>query len=156
MGRNDIGNHVKNHDSVGSQAGIANTPFTRFERVVGTKEDGSPLGVMVAELAARPGLTWWITDEGLMLGAPGSETFTPYVGANAAVFMGEPSSGVYSFQLGSEPIAEFDGGPETVRTGLSSWSKMTSDPTATRIFALDNGLAINHIPNSSAYGTVIF
>ena len=151
-----IWQHIVNNDEVASQAGIANTPFRRFERMVGTREDGSPLNVSVGEITARPGLTFYITDEGLDLGAPGSETFTKYVGDNECVFMPNVDIGTFSFQQGSEPIAEFDGGPETVRVGLSSWSKKSADPTVTSIYVLDNGLAINHIPVSVAYGSVVF
>ena len=151
-----IWQNVIANDDVASQAGIANTPFRRFERMVGTREDGSPLNVSVGEITARPGLLWYITDEGLDLGAPGSETFTKYVGANEAVFMPSVNIGTFSFQQGSEPIAEVNGGPETVRVGLSAWSTKSADPTGTSIFVLDNGLAINHIPNSVAYGSVVF
>ena len=148
-------NVIKN-DHVASQAGIANTPFSIFQREVGSREDGSPLAVSVGELSCRPGVRFYITDEGLDLGAPGSEAFSKYVGDNSAIFMPSPNSGVYSMQLGSEPIAEFDGGPKSVRVGLSSWAKESANPTVTEIFALDNALAINHIPNSTAYGTVVF
>ncbi len=151
-----IWQHVIKNDHVASQAGIANTPFRRFERVVGTREDGSPMNVAVGELTCRPGVLFYITDEGLDLGAPGSETFTKYVGDNSAIFLPDVNQGIYSWQQGSEPIAEYDGGPKTVRVGMSSWSKESSNPTATELFILDNGLFINHIPNSSAYGTVVF
>ena len=151
-----IWQHVLNNDNTASQAGISNTAFRRFERMVGTREDGSPLNVSVGEISARPGLLFYITDEGLDLGAPDSETFTKYVGANEAIFMPNVDIGTFSFQLGSEPIAEFDGGPKTTRVGLSAWSKESADPTVTAIYVLDNGLAINHIPNSVAYGTVVF
>lgn len=154
--QNAIWQNVIKNDHVASQGGIANTPFRTFERVVGTREDGSPLNVSVGELSCRPGLLWYITDEGLDLGAPGSETFTKYVGDNAAIFMPDPNAGIYSLQLGSEPIAEYDGGPKTVRVGLSSWSKESANPTVTELFALDNALAISHIPNATAYGTVVF
>lgn len=149
--------HVINNDVVASQAGIARAPFQTFERLVGVREDGSPLNVKVGELACCPGITWYMTDEGLDLGAPGSEVFTPYVGLNDAVFMPDPRTrDIYGMQLGSEPIAEFDGGPETVKIGLSSWSKKSSNPTVTELFVLDNALAINHIPVSTAYGTPVF
>ena len=116
-----------------------------------------PINVSVGELTCRPGVYFWITDEGLDLGVPGSETFTKYVGANAAIFMPDPNTtGIYSLQLGSEPIAEYDGGPKTVRVGASAWSKESSNPTVTELFILDNALAINHIPNSTAYGTVVY
>jgi len=151
-----IWQHIIKNDHVSSQAGIANTPFRRFERVVGTREDGSPLNVAVGELTCRPGVTFYITDEGLDLGTPGSETFTKYVGNNAAIFMPDPNVGTFSMQLGSEPIAEYDGGPKTVRVGLSSWSKESANPTVTELFVLDNALAINHVPNSVSYGTVVF
>lgn len=149
--------HVISNDHVASQAGIANTPFRQFERVVGSREDGTPLSVSVGEIAARPGLLFYITDEGLDLGAPGSETFAKYVGDNDAIFMPDPNTpNVFSMQLGSEPIAEFDGGPKSTRIGFSAWSKESSNPTETEIFVLDNALAINHIPNATAYGTVVF
>ena len=151
-----IWQNVISNDHIASQAGIAGPPFRTFERVVGTREDGTPLNVAVGEIFARPGLTWYITDEGLDLGAPGSETFTKYVGDNECIFMPDVDSGIFSMQLGSEPISEFDGGPKTVRVGLSAWSKESSNPTVTEIFALDNALAINHIPNSTANGTVVF
>lgn len=151
-----IWQYIIKNDHVASQAGIANTPFRMFERVVGTREDGSPLNVSVGELTCRPGVLFYITDEGLDLGAPGSETFTKYVGDNDAIFMPSPNSGAFSMQLGSEPIAEYDGGAKTVRVGLSAWSKESANPTVTEIFALDNALAINHIPNSVAYGTPVF
>jgi len=156
MVQSDLWQNIIKNDHVASQAGIANTPFRRFERMVGTREDGSPLNVSVGELTCRPGVTFYITDEGLDLGAPGSETFTKYVGDNAAIFMPSPDRNIFSMQLGSEPIAEFDGGPESIRRGMSSWSKRSANPTVTEIFALDNALAINHIPNSTAYGTVVF
>ena len=101
-----IWQNVINNDAVASQAGIANTPFRRFERVVGTREDGSPLNVSVGELTSRPGVLWYITDEGLDLGTPGSETFTKYVDANNAIFMPSTDMGTFSMQLGSEPIAD--------------------------------------------------
>jgi hypothetical protein len=151
-----IWDHIISNDAVGAQAGIANTPFRMFEREVGQRVDGSPINVKAGELSMVPGTTFYITDEGLDLGAPGSETFTKYVGVNNAIFMPSPSIGTLKMQLGSEPIAEFDGGPETTRVGASAWSKKSSNPTVTELFALDNALAINQIPNSVAYGTVVF
>ncbi len=153
----NVWQNVISNDHVSSQAGIANTPFRRFERVVGTREDGSPINVGVGEIAARPGLTWYITDEGLDLGNPGNLSFTKYIEPNNAIFLPDPRTGdIFSMMEGSEPIAEFDGGPETVRSGFSAWSVKKSNPTETTLFALDNALAINHVPVSTAYGTVIF
>lgn len=149
-------NVIKN-DNVAGQGGIAQTPFRTFERVVGDREDGSPLNVQVGELMARPGLLWYITDEGVSLGAEGSEAFTKYIGVNDCAFLPSPRTpDIFGIMEGSEPIAEFDGGPETVKRGFATWTVKRSNPTQTQIFALDNCLAVNHIPNSTAYGTVIF
>lgn len=154
--QSDIWQNVLKNDAVASQAGIANTPFTQFQRVVGTRADGSPINVTAATLSCRPFVNWYVTDEGLSLGAPGSESFTKYVGDNQALFLPNPNLGNFFMQIGSEPIAEFDGGPETVRFGQYMWSNKTYNPTTTNIYSLDNALAINDIPNSVARGTVVF
>jgi hypothetical protein len=57
---------------------------------------------------------------------------------------------------GSEPIAEYDGGPETVKVGFQAWSTKTSNPTNTNVFVLDNALAVNHVPDSIIYATPVF
>ena len=148
--------NVLANDAVASQAGIANTPFAEFQRVVGTRADGSPINVTAARLSCRQFVNWYVTDEGLSLGAPGSESFAKYVADNQALFLPNPDMGNFFMQVGSEPIAEFDGGPETVRFGQYMWSNKTYNPTATNIYSLDNALAINDIPNSVARGTVVF
>jgi len=149
--------NVINNDKVATQAGIANTPFRQFERVVGTREDGSPINVSVGEISARPGVMFYITDEGLDIGVEGSESFVKYVETTGAIFMPDPRQrDTYGLFEGSEPIAERDGANKVVKTGFSAWSADTSNPTETTLFALDNALAVNHIPNSTAYGTVIF
>lgn len=152
----NVWDNVTSNDFVAAKAGIANAPFETFERKVGEGPDGTPINEYTGRLRIAPGVTWHISDDGLEIGAPGSEAFTKHWGDNNAVFMNSPASGIYSMYQGSEPIAEYDGGPETVRIGLSSWSKKTSNPTATEIFTLDNALPVNHIPASVAYGTVVF
>ncbi len=155
-------NHVLSNDFVGQQAGIANKPFEEFEIATGVKEDGTPVHVKVARLACRPFLNWIVTDEGLEMGAPGTSdsdsaiTFRKYVDANKVIFMPAPDGGPFKMQLGSEPVVEFDGGPEAVRFGNWAWSLKQTNSARTTIFSLDNCLPINDIPNSTAYGTVIF
>jgi hypothetical protein len=149
--------NVSQNDAVSSQAGIANPPFTTFEREVGTRPDGSPMQEMIGRINSAPGLDWHISDAGLELGTPGSETFTKHWPTESAIFMGTPrATDNFSMLLGSEPIAEFDGGPEVLKTGLNSWSVKRSDPTLTQLMALDNALAVNHDPFSIAHGTVVF
>jgi hypothetical protein len=152
----DVWQHVVNNDAVASQAGIANTPFRRFERVMGTRADGSPVNVRVAELVMIPGVTWYVTDEGVNLGTRASKTFTKYAPDNGALFLPNPNMGNFFMQLGSEPVVEVDGGPETVRFGSYQWSNKTYNPPSTNLFSLDNALACNDIPNSVANGTVVF
>lgn len=149
--------NVINNDAVVSQAGIATTPFQVFEREFGRNPDGTVKSEKIGRLASCPGVDWHISDEGLELGAPGSETFQKHWEDTACVFMGDPQlPDAFTLMLGSEPIAEYDGGAETVRTGMSSWSVKTSNPTATQLFILDNALIVNHDPYSVAYGTVEF
>jgi hypothetical protein len=154
--RNAVWQYIIKNDNVASQAGIANTPFRRFERAVGTRADGSPVNVRVAELVMIPGVTFYITDEGVTMGTRGSETFTHYVGTNEAIFMPSPDQGNFFMQLGSEPVVEYDGGPETVRAGQYVWSNKTYNPPQTNLYSLDNALACNDIPKSVANGTVVF
>ena len=148
--------NVVNNDYVAAGHGIANPPFKTFEREVGTGPDGIPINEQVGTLLNVPGVTWHITDEGLEWGAPGSETYDKHIGNNNAWFGVGPREfpDVYQMYQGSEPIVEYDNGPETVKIGAQSWSKKSSNPTGTEIFQLDNALAVNHVPNGSAYGTV--
>jgi len=156
MVQNSLWQYIIKNDHVASQAGIANTPFQTFNRVVGTRADGSPVNVKTGVLSCEPNVTFYITDEGINLGARGSQTFTKYIADNTAWFLPSPDRGTYHIQLGSEPIAEYDGGPETVRAGLYMWSNKTYNPTTTNIFCLDNSLPISDIPNQQAIGTVVF
>lgn len=147
--------YIIENDFIQGLAGSSNQPFTE-DRELGTGPDGRKLTERVGRVPAIPGVTFHITDAGLELGAPGATTFTKHIEDTGAVFMQDPSYGDYSMYLGSEPIAERDGGPKTVKTGFSAWSNETANPTTTNLFVLDNALAVNHIPNSIAYGTVVF
>jgi hypothetical protein len=148
------------NDFLCAQAGISNPPFQTFDREVGKRPDGSPLHEYIGKFNALPGITWHISDEGLELWNASTDTyaFTKHFADTMAIFMADPKARADGFTLyqGSEPIAEFDGGPESVRVGLSSWSKKTANPTATEIYVLDNALPVNHDPYSVDIGTVVF
>lgn len=153
-----VWNHVINNEHVSAIHGSATAPFRVLERssldpsIAETMEN-----VYRASLNVYPDVTWWITDEGLDIGAPGEESFTKIVGENDAIFIGHsPTDDTIGLYEGSEPIAEFDGGPEILKIGLESWSTKRSNPTVTELFALDNSLVVNHVPASTAYGTVVF
>jgi hypothetical protein len=149
-------NHLINNDILATQHGIANPPFTQFERKVGTRPDGTPMHEYVGQFLTLPGVTFHISDEGLELWNGSDYAFTKHWPDTMAVFMGEPVGERYTLYQGSEPIAEYDGGPESVRVGLSSWSKKTANPTATEVYVLDNALPVPHDPFDVAPATVVF
>lgn len=153
-----VWNYVINNEKVAAVHGSANSPFRVLERSALDPMLGNTMkNVYRAVLNVYPDITWYITDEGLDVGAPGSETFTKIVGENNCLFVGaEPNSGVVSMYQGSEPIAEYDGAPESVKVGLSAWMYKQSNPTRTNIVTLDNALPVLHIPNAMAYGLVVY
>ena len=148
------------NDYIASYAGISRPPFETFERKIGERPDGSPQHEYIGVINSLPGISWHISDEGLELWDAASDVFSfvKHWPDTAAVFMGNPNVRNDNFTLytGSEPISEYDGGPESVRVGLSAWSVKRSNPTATELYVLDNALAVNHDPYSVAYGTVVF
>lgn len=151
-------NYLINNDYLASFAGTSNPPFTTYQRQAGTRPDGSPLHEYVGTFNSLPGVTFHITDEGLELwdGATSAFVFSKHFSDTTAVFMGEPTNEKYSWYQGSEPIAEYDGGPKTTRVGLSSWSKECANPTATEVYVLDNGLPVPHDPYDICPATVVF
>ncbi|TWU22458.1 hypothetical protein Pla52o_35140 [Novipirellula galeiformis] len=153
-----VWNYVINNEHVAAVHGSATPPFVVLERDSLDPAVGATMqNVYRARLSVYPDVVWYITDEGLDIGAPGAETFTKYVGDSNALFLGHnPSDNTISCYEGSEPIAERDGGPESVKVGLASWSVKRSNPTSTDIFALDNSMIVNHVPASTAYATVEF
>lgn len=151
-------NYLINNDYLAAQAGISNPPFQTFEREAGKRPDGSPLHEYIGRFNALPGISWHISDEGLELWNAATDVyaFAKHWDDGMVVMMGDPKARQDAFTLyqGSEPIAEYDGGPESVRVGLSSWSKKTSNPTATEIYVLDNALPVSHDPLNVVIATV--
>lgn len=145
---------VVQNDYLAAMAGIANAPYQTFNREVGTRPDGTALHEYIGRFAALPGVDWHISDEGLEIRSDSTEVWTKHWPDTTAVLMGDPADKRYTMYTGSEPIAEYDGGPETVRVGLSSWSKKTSNPTATEIYVLDNALPVAHDPYDIQVATV--
>lgn len=155
--KTSIWNYIINNDSVASTSGIADTPFKTYERQLGTGPDGTEVNAFMGTLKALPGVEFFISDDGLEIGNPGSEAFTTHFEDGGVSFCTNPiSSGSMTMYKGSEPISEYDNGPETIKVGLSSWSKKSTNPTSTEIFTLDNAMCVNSVPASAAYGTVLF
>jgi hypothetical protein len=151
-----IWNYLINNDYLIMHAGSSNSPFEVYKREVGTRSDGSPMHEYVGAFKSLPGVSFHISDEGLELWNGTTEIFTKHFPDTMAIFMGDPTGGQFTLYQGSEPIAEYDGGPESVRVGLSAWSKKTSNPTGTEIYVLDNALPVNHDPYDIQIGTVVF
>lgn len=151
-------NYIMSNDNCREFHGTSAAPFKEWMYEEGTGDDGKPLTEMRATVNAFPGVTFHITDNGLDLGAPGeTPTFTKHIPDDSIAFTCSPTDpDIYSMYEGSEPIAEYDGGPETVRVGFSAWSTKTANPTNTNIFVLDNCLPVNHVPNSGLYATPVF
>ena len=153
-----VWNKVIQNEKVAAIHGSANAPFLTLERDALEPEIAKTMkNVYRARLSVYPDITWYITDEGLEIGKPGSETFQKIVPDNNVLFIGhEPSDGTVACYEGSEPIAEYDAGPETVKVGVGAWSVKRANPTTTDLFVLDNAIVCNQVPNSQAFGTVIF
>lgn len=150
-------NYITSNDAVIQKAGFSNAPFQRFDLEVGTGPDGRPLLAYYASFNWCPGIKWFVTDAGLNIGAPGSETFTKHIPDDYVVFTTDPkNTDVFAGYLGSEPIAEYDNGPTDLKVGMASWSTTTANPTAVNLFALDNFLPVNHVPGTIAYAQVVF
>lgn len=148
----NVWNAVINNDFIRANAGIANAPFVDLSHEVPTKLATRAKNVKIARLIANPQLTFYVTDEVVEL-ADGVQKIVPN---GKAIFLGfEPDDGTVAMYEGSEPVAEYDGGPKTVRTGFSSWAVERSNPTATEVFFLDNAMPVIHIPEAVAFGDVI-
>lgn len=152
----NVWQNVITNDYVAAQAGIAAPPFQMYERKEGTGPDGNPLTTFRARLNCMPGVEWYVTNEGLEIGAEGSETFTTHVGSNNAMFMPSPTKDWCEMREGSEQIADYDGAPWVKRQGQYSWTKNSFNPTGIEVFTLDNALAVNYVPSANCYATVIF
>lgn len=154
--RSAMWQNVINNDFVCAQAGLAATPFAVYERKVGEGPDGTPINEFVGKLVCAPWIEWIITDDGIEIGAPGSETFTPHVETNCAMFLPGNSPDYFEMLTGSEPIAEYQNGPWSVKEGLSSWTTTTSNPTGWEAFVLDNAMPCPYVPKANCYATVVF
>lgn len=147
-------NNVCNNDYVAIGAGISNPPFQNFVRTVGENPDGSPRQEWTATVNNVPGVTWHIHNEGRDVGYPGNESWAYDIEENGALFLPEPSGELFEGLLGSEPIREYDNGPESVKIGLAAWTKGSSNPTGYENFILDNFLPVPYMPGCWCYGTV--
>jgi hypothetical protein len=152
--RGSTWDYVTNNRYVGAGTGIANPPFTRYEREIGMNADGSPKQVWVGQINKVPGVEWHIVNDGRELGAPGGETFSYDIEDGKALFLPEISRDLFEGLIGSEPIVEHDNGPVSVKQGFAAWTLLAHNPSSYQSFILDNFLPCPYVPGSWAYGTV--
>jgi len=138
--------------------GTAHRPFDELKRDMFTDEVAKSMDkVMAARLSFCPNVIWYITDEGLELGKPGSETYQKIVPDNNAVFIGHrPDDGTVAVYEGSELVRERDHMEKVNKVGMQCWFAGSSQPTRDTIFTLDNAIVVDHVPNSKAMGEVLF
>jgi hypothetical protein len=149
--------YILQNDYVREYAGTSAPPYKEWVFEGGQGEDGKPMTEMRGSVAAFPGVTFHINDNGLDIGVPGSTTFTKHVADTSIAFFCDPTDpDLYTMYEGSEPVAEYDGGPKTVKQGFAAWSCETANPTTTSIYVLDNCLPVNHVPASLIYATPVF
>lgn len=150
-------NYLINNDYLAAMAGIANPPFETYQREARKRADGTPVHEYIGRFNALPGVSFHVTDVGLELYDPTYGTaFAKHFDDGMMIMTADPKqrSDLFTLYQGSEPIAEYDGGPETVRTGLSSWSVKRSNPTCTELYVLDNALPVCHDPYNLIVATV--
>ncbi|XZE18809.1 hypothetical protein SH449x_004114 [Pirellulaceae bacterium SH449] len=141
------------NDQIRGLAGIANPPFETLKVDINNKVAVTMKNVKIAKIVSQPQATFYITDEHVVLD-DGEQQIVP---AGKGIFCGfEPDDGTVAIYEGSEPVAEFDGGPETLRTGFSSWYVKKSNPTATEVYFLDNAMPVIHVPTAIAFADLIF
>ena len=154
-----IFNYMRRNNVIQEEHGTSVSPYLRYEKLEVEAAPGNTMkNVLVVEFRSFPGCVFFVTDEVIDLGYDSTESLQPIVPANTGIFFGfDPENNVVvQCYQGSEPIAEYDGAPETEKIGMAAWSVKRSNPTATELFALDNALIVNHIPKAMANPTLVF
>jgi len=149
-------NYIVNNDYVLQLAGAVNKPFEIWSRQEGTSQNGRKWTVQNATINAFPLCRFIITDEGLDLGTPGSETYTKFIPDGYAWFGPEPSSDYFEMLVGDEPISK---GPNVAASpvrGLDAWTVPNHNPTSVQMFILDNCMPTLYVPASTAFAQVVF
>ena len=149
-------NYIVNNDYVIQNAGSVASPFDMWNRQEGVSENGRKFTIQVASLKAFPLCRFIITDEGLDIGAPGSETYTKFIPDGAVWFGPEPDPDYFEMLLGDEPISRGPNVDAELMAGLNAWTVNNHNPTSIQMFVLDNPMPALYVPDATAYGTVVF
>lgn len=153
---NTTWNYIVNNDYVIQNAGSVASPFDIWKREEGVAENGRRYTIQQASLKAFPLCRFIITDEGLDVGAPGSETYTKFLPDGAVWFGPEPDPDYFEMLLGDEPISKGPNMAAEVLSGLNAWTVANHNPTSIQMFVLDNPMPALYVPAATAYGTVVY
>lgn len=150
--------HLVNNDYVVSQAGVSNPAFRMFSRGQEVTGNGLPDTTFEAVLSCVPWLRWIITDEGIDMGATGSESYTKFIPDNYVWFGPDPTrpQGIDMMEMleGPEPISEGPNRPPAIRNGLHSYAVEKYDPASIDLHTVDNALPVLYVPKSVAWAQV--
>ena len=158
---NEVFQHMVKNNAVRAFHGSVNQPFKKFERESFDPDVAKSMRyVDCVEFNFAPGVMWYITDEVIEVGNPSNNStleFEKIIPDGKVLFIGHnPDDGTIACYEGSELVRERDHMEKTLKTGLQSWYAGSANPTVDTIFALDNALVVDHVPNSKAMGTVLF
>ncbi|MEL6898772.1 MAG: hypothetical protein AAFP90_21960, partial [Planctomycetota bacterium] len=149
--------HVIANEHVIQQSGSSNSPWLTYsfdheEQLARTMKN-----VQTYTLRSNPSVTWHVTDEVIEIGSESEPKREKIIPDNQCIFIGHsPDDGTVTMNLGSEPVVQYEDGPETTPAGIVSWSRKRANPAKTEIYTLDNALPVTRVPKSRAIGEVIF
>lgn len=156
MCRYDLWDKVTNNDYVAAGHGISNPPFQTYSRTVGRNPDGSPFQARFGRINKVPNVEFFINDEGMDVGDPESPTWQYHIESGKALFLPTLTTDLFEGCIASEPIAEYDNGPVTIKTGMAAWTTVKSNPSSYEAFVLDNFFPTPYNPGCWAYGNCVF
>lgn len=134
------------NDQLTSVAGSANTVFDRFIK----EEAGFPDLQIVFK--AVPWVTFHIYDAPL----EEEDTRNRIIPNDRAIFTPNPDSQWLEWLEGSEIVAENIMDTGTERFGFHAWMERRTQPAAWELIGVDNGLPALYVPETVAFGTIVF
>lgn len=137
--------NVLNNIQVQNQAGSVNQVFDYI-----SKDDDSE--EFTARLKAAPWVEWLITDNGLNLNG----TFTKLIPDTAAVFTTTVGPQVAKFYECGEPVVVEWTRQQLYAQGEYFYYDLKGNPASYELYSIFNGLPVLLIPDSIAFGTVVF
>ena len=134
------------NDQLTSLAGTANRVFDRF-----TREDAGFPDLQIV-FSGVPMFTFHVYDAPL----EEEDTRTKIIPDDRAIFTPSPDSQWLEWMEGSEIVAENIMDTGTERFGMHAWMERQTQPASWELIGVDNGLPALYVPDTVAFGTIIF